>query len=171
MPGGYNSSYGNQRQGVGRGFANTSRPQPAKMEPVREKDFVLRAERVMQELSKVEDRYGNKSMVTTTQLRRFLTAVNAVSGKIALWQDREGGKAAELPIGLAAEVSYLWVKLAYQIGKATGQDQTNLKNFEAKADLAQEIKSIGKSPEKYEAFARYVEALVAFHKFYGGKEK
>ena len=35
----------------------------------------------------------------------------------------------------------------------------------------QKIDSIGDSVEKYEQFARYVEALVAFHKFYGGRDK
>ena len=32
------------------------------------------------------------------------------------------------------------------------------------------IDGIGDSVEKYQKFASYVEALVAFHKFYGGKD-
>ena len=66
---------------------------------------------------------------------------------------------------LAAEVKYLKVKLAYQSGR-----EASVKAFERKAGLLKEISSIGRDLNKYMNFARYVEALVAYHKYYGGKD-
>ena len=38
------------------------------------------------------------------------------------------------------------------------------------SNMKQHIEAVGTSIAKYEAFAHYVEALVAYHKFYGGKD-
>ena len=70
------------------------------------------------------------------------------------------------------EIKFLKVKLAYQIGRAdAGRNKPNpVRDFADKSGLITEIDKIGNSLGKYENFARYVEALVAFHKFYGGKD-
>lgn len=103
--------------------------------------------------------------VTTSQIRRFLTAVNTVSGKVEQYQN-ETGKSEKLSPDLAAQVKFLKVKLAYQVGRGSGR----IKDFVEETDLMAAIGSIGSDAKKYEEFARYVEALVAFHKFYGGKD-
>ena len=47
-------------------------------------DNVKKAEEVMEKLS------NDDNLVTTTQIRRFLTAVNQVSGKVEKWkQDKK----------------------------------------------------------------------------------
>ncbi len=107
----------------------------------------------------------NSRMVTTSQLRRFLTAVNTVTGKVEQYQN-ETGEQGKLSADLAAQVKFLKVKLAYQVGR---QGKV-VADFEKEADLMAAIDSIGSDAKKYEEFARYVEALVAFHKFYGGKD-
>lgn len=56
--------------------------------------------------------------------------------------------------------------MAYQIGRMG----TPVKDFNEEAKLMDWIDGIGDSVEKYQKFASYVEALVAFHKFYGGKD-
>ncbi len=104
-------------------------------------------------------------LVTTSQIRRFLTAVNTVSGKVEQYQN-ETGKSEKLSPDLAAQVKFLKVKLAYQVGRGGGR----IKKFVEETDLMVAIGSIGSDAKKYEEFARYVEALVAFHKFYGGKD-
>ena len=129
------------------------------------KDKVDLAEKVMKDLSSAKDRRGNQSMVTTSQIRRFLTAVNTVTGKVEQYQN-ETGKADKLTPELAAQVKFLKVKLAYQVGRG----DLKIKSFAKEADLMAAIDSIGEDAKKYEEFARYVEALVAFHKYYGGKD-
>ena len=128
-------------------------------------DKVDLADKVMKKLSTATDKWGKPSMVTTSQLRRFLTAVNTVTGKVEQYQN-ETGTLEKLSTDLAAQVKFLKVKLAYQVGR---QGKV-VADFAKEADLMAAIDSIGSDAKKYEEFARYVEALVAFHKFYGGKD-
>ena len=133
------------------------------------KDKVDLAEKVMKDLSEIKDKWGKKSMVTTSQIRRFLTAVNTVTGKVEQYQN-ETGKADKLTPELAAQVKVLKVKLAYQVGRGDLKGDLKIRSFAKEADLMAAIDSIGEDAKKYEEFARYVEALVAFHKYYGGKD-
>ena len=128
-------------------------------------DKVDLADKVMKKLSTATDKWEKPSMVTTSQLRRFLTAVNTVTGKVEQYQN-ETSELEKLSTDLAAQVKFLKVKLAYQVGR---QGKV-VADFAKEADLMAAIDSIGSDAKKYEEFARYVEALVAFHKFYGGKD-
>lgn len=133
-------------------------------------DNVKKAEEVMKKLS------NDDNLVTTTQIRRFLTAVNQVSGKVEKWkQDKKVGSHEALPEELQAQIKYLKVKIAYTIGreKASNKKSNNLGKAElffTESDLLGIIDSIGSDIKKYENFASYVEALVAFHKYYGGRD-
>ncbi len=127
-------------------------------------NYVDQAQSVMEKLS--HDK--NRNMVTTSQIRKFLTAVNMVSGKVD--QYRNGEKGVKLSPELQMQVKFLKVKLAYQIGRAETKWGNPVKDFSDASGLMKWIDSIGDSMEKYEEFARYVEALVAFHKFYGGRD-
>lgn len=153
-------------------------------------DNVKKAEEVMEKLS------NDNNLVTTTQIRRFLTAVNQVSGKVEKWKrDKKVGSHEALPEELQAQIKYLKVKIAYTIGreKASNKKSNNRSNqkrsftsvsdgrekasdkksnevelFFTESGLLEIIDSIGSDIKKYENFASYVEALVAFHKYYGG---
>lgn len=136
-------------------------------------NYVDRADKVMRALSEeAQKSYGSK-MVTTSQIRKFLTAVNRVNGKIDQFKNGNKSSASgRIPEDIQMEIKFLKVKLAYQIGRAeSGRNRANpVKEFADKSGLIGEIDKIGDSLERYENFARYVEALVAFHKFYGGKD-
>lgn len=105
--------------------------------------------------------------MTTSQIRKFLTAVNAVNAKLDMDKNIAGGKVERLSPELQAEVKFLKVKLAYQIGRDT---KDSVRTFADESHLMEKIDAIKDDVTKYEEFARYVEALVAFHKFYGGKD-
>lgn len=122
-------------------------------------DYVDDAQRVMEKLSQ-----DKRNMVTKSQIRKFLAAVNAVTAEVE--QYRLSQKGTKLPEDLRMQVKFLKVKLAYQIGRMGPP----VKDFNEEAKLMEWIDGIGDSVEKYQKFARYVEALVAFHKFYGGKD-
>lgn len=136
-------------------------------------NYVDRADKVMRALSEeAQKSYGSK-MVTTSQIRKFLTAVNRVNGKIDQFKNGNKSSASgRIPEDIQMEIKFLKVKLVYQIGRAdSGRNRANpVKEFADKSGLIGEIDKIGDSLERYENFARYVEALVAFHKFYGGKD-
>lgn len=130
---------------------------------IMENDYIKQAQNCMEKLSK------DHKLPTTSQLRRFLTAVNAVSGKIDVYRDKNGGKIDALPTELATEVEFLQVKLAYQIGRDSSRNHV-MKSFNDETHLMDRIKKIGNNAKAFDDFTRYVEALVAFHKFYGGRD-
>lgn len=125
-------------------------------------DIAKTAENVIVNLEK--DKWGNP-FLKTNQIRKFLTAVNVVTNKVNMYKSKHLLE-EKFPDELAEEVMYLKVKIAYQAGR-----ERSVKQFVEKADLVQRIKAIGHDIKKYNDFARYVEALVAYHKFYGGKDK
>ena len=134
-------------------------------------DIAAEAERVITSM-RVPKRGENDMILRlkTNQIRKFLTAVNMVTNKIDVWHMKHS-ESKELPDDLAAEVKYLKVRLAYQAGRDKEKQEKEVRNFIEKADLFARIDAIGRDFNRYQDFAHFVEALVAYHKFYGGKER
>lgn len=138
-------------------------------------NYVDEAERVIQNLIE-KDRRGNSVInLKTNQIRKFLTAINIVANKIAIYKAKNPGK-KEMKDELAMEVHYLQVKLVYQVGREKKDIRPQyqpgpVEKFVSNAGLVERIKKIGNSIAAFEQYHRYVEALVAYHKFYGGKDK
>lgn len=126
------------------------------------KDDVVKAENVIEK--EIERDRRGKISLTISQLRKILTAVNTLTNRVEVYKAQHPQE-MEMPDSLADEVSYLRVKVAYQAGR-----KREVKNFVEKADLFRRISNIKKSIAEYEKFARYMEALVAYHKFYGGRD-
>lgn len=125
-------------------------------------DVAAEAESVIQSLIR-EDKHGRLDL-KTNQIRKFLAAVTSVTNQIEVWHMQHIDTDV-LPDELAAEVKYLKVKLAYQAGR-----EKSVKEFAEKAEIARRIDAIGRDRRKYQEFAHFVEALVAYHRFYGGRE-
>lgn len=109
-------------------------------------------------------------LVTTSQIRKFLTAVNTVTEKVNAYKLEKTDDYDTLPVELQAQIKYLKVKLAYQIGRNRSKWGNPVEDFEKETGLMSLIDGIKSSTKEYEKFAHYIEALVAFHKFYGGKD-
>ena len=126
-------------------------------------DIAAAAEGVIKKL-----RRDNRDHIqlTKSQIRKFLVAVNALTNKINMYRTRTE-QTAILSQELAAEVKYLKVKLAYQSAK---DNSGSVKDFVEKARLRECLDKIGTDLRRYEDFAHYIEALVAYHKFYGGRD-
>lgn len=99
-----------------------------------------------------------KISITTSQIRKFLSAVNCLENKISAYEK-------EIPQDVANEIKYLKVKLAYQVGR--DNKNQGLKNFYNEIEPL--ISQIGTSKENFTKVARYIEAIVAYHKFNGGE--
>lgn len=125
-------------------------------------DVVDDAEKVIKNLEK--DKYG-KIALTTSQVRKFLTAVNVVRNKVDLYV-AQNKNSAELSSELIAEVKFLKVNLLYQAGRSA-----TVKQFMDTSNLAAIIDDVGSNLKKFQKLCKYVEALVAYHKFNGGKDK
>ncbi len=139
---------------------------------MKEVEVADKAQKVMKELFKVDNsgRSDTRNAVTTSQIRKFLTAVNTITEKVNVFKIQNPGEAEKLPEDLQAEIKYLKIKMAYQIGRNGNRWGNPVKDFADKAGLMDEIDDIKDSVKAYQVFAKYMEALVAFHKFYGGRD-
>lgn len=154
-----------REQLVRAGYAQNSRPNMQKKGQqfdFENFDVVTEAEKAIKELQ-YKDRY-NKIDVTTSQIRKFLTAVNVVRNKVDLYKAKNKGAEA-LSKELTAEIKFLKVNLLYQAGRTAA-----VKQFMKVSKLDIIIDGIGDSLARFVKFTKYVEALVAYHKFLGGRD-
>jgi len=91
-----------------------------------------------------------KPDVTVSQIRKLLSAVNSIQNKITADESNYN----------KGEVQYLRVKLAYQAGR-----EPKLKKMQEELDPI--IAGI-RNAKQFKKFARLIEAIIAYHKFYGG---
>lgn len=131
-------------------------------------DVGAKAEAVIKSLIYKDNRGRDKIDLTTGQIRKVLTAINALTNKITVYKS-QNEEMTELPEELVAEVKFLKVKIAYQAGRDKNRG-TPVKAFVDKAKLFERIDAVANSIAAWENFSRYMEALVAYHKFYGGRD-
>ena len=153
------------RQGYTKNQSNNNNIAHAFVAPLNY-DPVDDAEKVIGHLQYINPKNNKPTIdLTTSQIRKFLTAVNVVRNKVDLYiaQNKD---ANELSSELAAEVKFLKVNLLYQAGRAKA-----VKNFMDISNLGAIIGDVDKDIKKFQRLCKYVEALVAYHKFMGGKDK
>ncbi len=122
-------------------------------------DFVKKAESFVYDKLTEADKYKpseRTGLITASQIRKFLSGVNLLQNKMNSENDTLSSETAD-------EIKYLKVKLAYQAGR---EKKTKV----LYDSLAPMIDEIGNSRKKFLEFSKYVEAIVAYHKFYGGKD-
>lgn len=134
----------------------------------REESYVEKAERIIKE-NKLSE------IITTSKIRGLLTQVNELYNDIVLEADEQ------LDEKYVKAIQHLKVKMVYDAGRdrqlnTSRRDQDTpyrdgrIKYFFEKTGLLEEVSNIGNSREKFLDYCKYFEALVAYHKFYGGKE-
>lgn len=148
--GGYNRGYG-QTSGGPQRYQNT---QSAEIRPLKlPENYVDEAEKVMRAL------FENRSRITTTKLRGFLTLANDIYNAENLRTE------TELSSGSKLKLMRLRVRVVYDAGR-----ERDVKNFVEKAKLLEYLKGVGDSREAMIQFAHYMEALVAYHRYLGGSD-
>lgn len=130
------------------------------MMKLNEQNYVDFAETVIVKLSKKTDRNGrNVPMVTTSKIRNLL----AMAADI--YNDVMNQNENELSNEICSKIEYLRVRFIYECGR-----EQKVKDLVLEAQILELLKNIGKSRERYILFNHYMEALVAFHRFYDGKD-
>lgn len=148
--GGYNRGYG-QTSGGPQRYQNT---QSAEIRPLRlPENYVDEAEKVMRAL------FENRSRITTTKMRGFLTLVNDIYNAENLRTETELSSESKL------KLMRLRVRVVYDAGR-----ERDVKDFVEKAKLLEYLKGVGDSREAMIHFAHYMEALVAYHRYLGGRD-
>ena len=121
-----------------------------------DENYVDKAERAISLLEK--DNKGNY-LLTTSQIRNLLSLCSSL-------YDRSKDE-------LINDVSYLRVQFVYQSGRnsvrVNRQTFFPVKDLVEKGQILEALKEV-KDRETLQRFCRYMEALVAYFKFYGGKD-
>lgn len=147
---------GQRRQG------EYNRPATTQKKIVREinKDnYVEEAENVILEMKKMKDRGEKNAEITTTQLRNLLAMAADIYNTI-MHQNSDA-----LTEEIKSRIEYMKVRFFYEAGRNEG-----VKILINQANLMGVLKNIKGSRENYILFNRYMEALVAFHRYYGGND-
>ena len=134
---------------------------------VTEENYVDFAENVIKKLKnrtkEVRGRVIRIEMLTTSQIRNLLSMCADIYNQILSQTDKNGDKLTEEVCG---RINYLKIRFVYEAGR-----DEKVREFVTEAGILENLKEIKDSKQKFLLFHRYMEALVAFHKFYGGKDQ
>ena len=155
---GYSNSYNGNRSGSSsynsRSSYGPQKELPPEITPKKvPEDYVDEAERIMRSLMS-----GGKT-VTTSKIRNLLSLVTDIFNTENIRTDEK-----LLPESIV-KLNLMRVRVAYECGR----DDT-VKNFVAQTNLLEYLKGISTDRADLIRFAHYMEALVAFHRYFGGKE-
>lgn len=164
--GGYNGGYGGNRSGYSgnrssfsggsgnRGGYGQQKELPPEIVPQKvPEDYVDQAEKVMRSLM------TNGKTVTTSKIRNLLSLVTEIYNKENIRTNEK------LQPENVVRLNLMRVRVAYECGR----DDT-VKDFVAKTKLLEYLKGISTDRADLIRFAHYMEALVAYHRYFGGRE-
>ena len=154
---GYSNSYNGNRSSSGSYNSRSSYGQqkelPPEITPKRCRKICRRAERIMRSLMS-----GGKT-VTTSKIRNLLSLVTDIFNTENIRTEEK------LQPESIVKLNLMRVRVAYECGR----DDT-VKSFVAQTNLLEYLKGISTDRADLIRFAHYMEALVAFHRYFGGKE-
>lgn len=153
------SRYGENRS---RNFSDRRDTKPKETKEIKKllvpEDYVDAADAVMQRLAKVDKNKKIKFDLTTSKLRNILTLVSDIYNYEVRSHEHTISKES------IAKLQKLRIRVLYDAGR-----EQSVKEFVETSKLLEYIKGINKNRENMLRFCHYMEALVAYHRFYGGK--
>ena len=121
--------------------------------------YVEDAEKVFKDWYSTRDK-----KITTSKIRGLL------SGMSDIYNDVVRVEGEELPQHIVDRIQYLKVQFVYEYGRDDKKDGS-VRRFINESKILNKIDQIGTSKKKFIEMERYMEALVAYHRFYGGKDE
>ena len=116
-------------------------------------EYVDRAEAVIKTL------IAEKKLLTTSKIRNLLSMISS------LYDEVKRTSSDKLTAEAMSHIQYIRLHFAYEAGR-----DPKVKRFVEEADILQHIKDIKDDKAQFILFCRYMEALVAYHRFLDGKE-
>lgn len=151
-----NSTYNNQRRNSATQQRNGGQARPKIVyESLNDANYVDRAEKVIKNLQNDRGKFD----LTTTQIRNILAMLSQLYNEVIISNHND------LPANIVSQLQYLKVRLVYTAGRMDA-----VKQFIEQGYILEHLKEIGKNKEKFLLFCHYMEALVAYHRFYGGND-
>lgn len=130
------------------------------MKTINQEHYVDEAQSVIERLKVKRDRNGKPiGLVTTSKIRNLLAMTDDIYNDVVNLSDEK------LSPDIAARIEYLRVRFVYESGR-----ESTVKALVEEAKIQDILKEIGTDRKNYILFTRYMEALVAFHRYYGGKD-
>jgi CRISPR-associated protein Csm2 len=118
-------------------------------------NYVTEAESVVKNIA------GKHDKISTSQIRNLLSLVSDVENTLEQLPYSE-----TLDERILTKIPYMKVKIVY----AAGRDLI-VRDFVTASGILENIDTIKDSRKQFDLFSRYMEALVAYHKFYIGNDK
>lgn len=123
-------------------------------------NYVETAEKVIKSMVE-KDKWGNEKIaLSTSKIRNILSMISGLYNDVVML--REDKLSAEF----VSRIKYIKMRFAYEAGR-----EKTVKDFIDKAQIFKIMDSINDSTDDLILFCNYMEALVAYHKFYGGSDK
>lgn len=130
-----------------------ARSNNTKFEPLDELKYVKEAEEI---IKSIKD-YSGKNGITSSQIRIILSLINELYDMIRL------DTSEKLSTAVQSHIQYIKMKIMYQAGR-----ESKVKDFVGKSHIAEHLDNVGNSRAKLLLVCHYMEALVAYHKYYIG---
>lgn len=121
-----------------------------------EENYVDKAQEVIEYLAQ------RNPMVTTSKIRKLLSVTADIYNDICLCVDDK------LDNSIIIRINYLKILCIYEAGR--DDKNTGVRNFIKKSEMIRCIEEIQGSKKRFILFNKYMEALIAYHRYYGGKE-
>lgn len=128
------------------------------MKIINEGNYSDVAQNVIKTLSQ-PNKYGRINIISTSQLRNILTMSADIYNQVVPLEK-------DLTDEINSRIEYLRVRCFYEAGR-----DRLVKNFIEKSKIPDILREINGEKKNFILFNHYLEALVAFRKYYGGKDE
>ena len=126
-----------------------------------EENYVELAEEAIKKLMSEKDRNGHMvAPVTTSKIRNLLAMTADIYNEVVNSQKEL------LSTEVIGRIKYLKIRFVYESGR-----EPKVKKLVETANILAYLDGIGNSRSQYILFSRYMEALVAYRKFYFEKDE
>lgn len=131
------------------------------MNIITEANYVDMAEEVIKKLKAKKKKDGRPDeMVTTSKIRNLLSMTSDIYNDVISQSD------TMLTDDQKSRIEYLRIRVIYESGR-----EKKVKELVDESKMVEILKSIKGEKEEFLLFNRYMEALVAFHRYSGGKDQ
>lgn len=128
------------------------------MKIINEGNYSDVAQNVIKTLSQ-PNKYGRINIISTSQLRNILAMSADIYNQVVPLEK-------DLTDEINSRIEYLRIRCFYEAGR-----ERLVKNFMEKSQIPEILREINGEKKNFILFNHYLEALVAFRKYYGGKDE
>ena len=126
-----------------------------------EDNYVDIAEKAIKKLSGEKNKNGKPiPLVTTSKIRNLLAMTADIYNEVV------NSKEETLSSELIGRINYMKIRFIYEAGR-----EPKVRRIVEEADILSHLDEINGSRKQYILFSHDMEALVAYRKFYGGKDE